>query len=147
MAYANDRGHWVPRQKMLEFLDRLLHVRHPDYDTIREIKGMVEEFQDVDTVLAMIDEKSGFEYDDLDHVADHLKEREVVFDLVEAQENAAFGDDETPLGERLAAGLVDLEKREAAYWDIRTLCMDAGLIRPGDRDTDVFPLLRMFLPV
>lgn len=38
-------------------------------------------------------------------------------------------------------------KRNKKYSEIRQLCMDAGLINEDDWETDVVPLLRMFLPV
>lgn len=38
-------------------------------------------------------------------------------------------------------------EQNMAYVKIRNLCMDAGLINEDDSETDVVPLLRMFLPV
>lgn len=139
--------YWVTRRKMLEFLDRLKRPAHRDYDVIREIEQHIEDYQDEEELLAAFCSASGFEYDEIDQVADDLKERNAIFDLVEEQESAAFGDDEQNLVERVKNGLADANQRSEAYWDIRVLCVDAGLIRPGDRETDIVPLLRMFLPI
>lgn len=38
-------------------------------------------------------------------------------------------------------------KRNKSYTEIRQLCEDAGLINEDDWETDVVPLLRMFLPI
>lgn len=132
---------------MTEFLERLLaHTNHPDYDTIREIKVLVEGFQDEDEFLSNLADECGFDFEDRAQVVSELKDRQAIYELVDEQENAAFGDDEQPLFERLKSGLADAETRSSAYWDVRTLCIDAGLIRPGDRETDILPLLAMFLP-
>lgn len=147
MAHANGMGHWVPQTKMLEFIDRLMHVRHPDYDTIREIRDRIEEFQDEDQLLSVLADECGFDFEDRAQVVSELKDRQAIWELVDEQEDGAFGDDEAPLVERVKAGLADAKTRVDAYLDIRALCVDAGLIAPGDRDTDVLPLLRMFLPV
>jgi hypothetical protein len=83
---------------------------------------------------------------DVDEVLDKLKEHEEIEATIDELEGAAWSEGKT-LPERIAKGVADLEARAGAYWDVRSLMMDAGVLKPGDGQTDILPLLRMFLPV
>lgn len=66
-------------------------------------------------------------------------------ELIDEQDNRAFVGD-GPL-ETLENGLKGLNEQADHYWAIRGLCKDAGLVEVTDNDSDLLPILRMFLPV
>lgn len=136
---------WISNERMHEFLGRLKHPRHPDYDTIVAIEEKLTEAMDEDDFIVSLGENAGLVLEDFDQIVETLKEADAIRVFVDEQESAGF-DGDTTLA-KLKAGLEDYEAKNEAYWDIRGLCVDAGLLRPGDRTTDIVPLLRMFLPI
>jgi hypothetical protein len=80
-------------------------------------------------VLALLDE--------LEHTAESYL---AVFEALERQGHQDTDADGFDVAKRV-------ETLAARDLGVRSLCVDAGLLRDDDCETDVTPLLRMFLPV
>ena len=112
-----------------EWLEAIYAGAGPEADWARELLDQCDE-----AALTALET----ERDDLNHMVESFNE------LLDAQGDADFEGD-TPT-ERLETGLSRWQDRFMEYRSIRELCLDAGLIAPGDGKTSVVLLLRMFLP-
>lgn len=131
-----------------ELFDRLANDPKYDQDTVREARQLIEDHMTIDDFLDQVHEEShrNVTYDDVVSMAQDLGEYASVLALIDDEEIAAFHNSEVLTG-RIREGLTALKSVEKEYFDIRTLCIDAGLIALGDGKTSIEPLLRMFLPI
>lgn len=136
-----------------EWLEDMLRFAGRDADRAQELLAELDEKTDDVEFLILVCERSGLNYDEVDHIIDDLKQNDEIETFIDEHDCPDFGDRVDIEGQhlsflaRLKNGVAAMEKRDELYWEIRGLCVDAGLIRPGDRTTDILPLLRMFLPV
>ena len=137
---------WVSHQDMLDFLDSLKHVAHPQYHVIDAIiDNLKYDVDETDVIVALV-EDAGCGYDDRAKVVDALREHATMAGLLNRDELARELDGSTPL-QTLRATVKYAKECEAQVFALQELCAAAGLINANDHKTDVLPLLRMFLPV
>lgn len=137
---------WVSQQDMLDFLDRLKHVAHPQYHVIDAIIDNLKEAVDETDVIVELVEDAGCGFDDRAKVVDALREHNAMCLALRLDQIARELDGTTPL-QTLRAVLKYAAECEAQVFALQELCAAAGLINANDHKTDVLPLLRMFLPV
>ena len=137
---------WVSQQDMLDFLDNLKHVAHPQYHVIDAVIDNLKEAVSEDDVLVDLVESAG---------GVEAERSEVVGVLRSWYALHAWSNRDDLLKEIAGATLLDRLKvasrnaqaNEAQVFALQELCAAAGLINANDHKTDVLPLLRMFLPV
>lgn len=128
-----------------EWLEDMRRFAGRDAQHATEVLDILDTAEAGGTIVASMVDRSPTGDTDIDTMIAMLDEHGAIEAFVDEQEGAAF-QGKTTL-DKLKAAIADYEARNDEYWDIRSICMDAGLINSGDRTTDIVPLLRMFLPV
>ncbi len=125
-----------------EWLDSIWRGAGDDAEWAREAIDQIGMAQDADELLEEWGEKIG----DLSEAYDGLERYRELTDEIESivqQNDMIDGDSEI---DKLRNGLAGLTLQAEKYWEIRELCKDAGFVQYSDDDSDLIPLLRMFLP-
>lgn len=128
--------------QLREWLEDMLRFNGRDAD---RAKGLLEI---MDGVRDLEDELTAWGEAGAGDPAETKKQLETAYCLIETIDEQDYrgwvGD--TP-DQKLEKAIETYEADIAALYDIRALCMDAGLLKPGDATTPLVPLLAMFLPV
>lgn len=125
-----------------EWLDSIWRGAGDDADWAREAIDQLEMAQDAESELCEWAEQLG----DRDEAYAELEKYQELTDEIESivqQNDMIDGDSEI---DKLRNGLAGLTLQAEKYWEIRELCKDAGFVQYSDDDSDLIPLLRMFLP-
>lgn len=141
-------AHTYGHQNAFEALfDRLKNDPNYDYETVLAVQDLVEDYEDEGTFLGRVATASDSTgcYDDIPSLGKDLKTLAYIGDLADGMEWTVFHNS-TDLFERIKDGLTAADSALEKLSDLRILAAETGLIAWGDEDTDVAPLLRMFLP-